>query len=311
MPAVLGAAWALLAAAFLALLLLHRAQARRHGGGTDIASAFLQDLIRYGKTKRGGGQQAAWLRRLQVPKRWFTHFYVVSILWNGFLLMRLFQAEFLGASLPPWIQIFHSAFGRELQNQNTDSERFSALLVLLLLWLHSFQRLAECLYTSVFSNGVIHIVQYCFGLGYYVAVGSTVLCQVPTNVRKGKELSVQIFWYHVIGIVMYIWASLHQHRCLVILANLRKSKSGKVLSLSHSIPFGDWFERVSCPHYFAELLIYISMAITFGFHNVTWWFVVMYVFFNQTLAAVLCHEFYQEKFTSYPKHRKAFIPFIF
>lgn len=86
--------------------------------------------------------------------------------------------------------------------------------------------------------------------------------------------------------------------------------TGEVLSLRHSIPFGDWFERVSCPHYFAELLIYISMAITFGFHNVTWWFVVLYVFFNQTLAAVLCHEFYQEKFTSYPKHRKAFIPFI-
>ncbi|XP_072192541.1 polyprenal reductase [Excalfactoria chinensis] len=310
MPAVLGAAWALLAAAFLVLLLLHRAQARRPGGGTHIASIFFQDLIRYGKTKRGE-QQAAWLRRLQVPKRWFTHFYVVSILWNGFLLIRLFQAEFLGASLPPWIQIFHSAFGRDLQDQNTDSEHFSALLVLLLLWLHSFRRLAECLNTSVFSNGVIHIAQYCFGLGYYVAVGSTVLCQVPADVRNGKGLSVQILWYHIVGIVMYVWASLHQHRCLVILANLRKSKSGEVLSLTHNIPFGDWFERVSCPHYFAELLIYISMAVTFGFHNVTWWFVVMYVFFNQTLAAVLCHEFYQEKFTSYPKHRKAFIPFVF
>ncbi|POI25862.1 hypothetical protein CIB84_010388, partial [Bambusicola thoracicus] len=115
MPVVLSAAWALLAAAFLVLLLLHRAQVRWPGGGTDVASAFFQDLIRYGKTKRGG-QQAAWLRRLQVPK--------------------------------------------------------------------SFQRLVECLYTSVFSNGVIHIVQYCFGLGYYVAVGSTVLCQVPTNVRN-------------------------------------------------------------------------------------------------------------------------------
>ncbi|NXK46204.1 PORED reductase, partial [Chauna torquata] len=247
--------------------------------------------------------------------RWFTHFYVVSVLWNGFLLIELFQLEFLGASLPPWIQRLHSAFGRDLQNQNTaDSEHFSALLVLLLLWLHSFRRLAECLCTSVFSSGVIHIVQYCFGLGYYVAVGSTVLCQVPTNVRNGKCLLksfMQICWYHAVGIVMYIWASLHQHRCLVILANLRKNKSGTVISLSHSIPFGDWFERVSCPHYFAELLIYVSMAITLGFHNVTWWFVVMYVLFNQALAAVLCHEFYQKTFTSYPKHRKAFIPFLF
>ncbi|XP_074722312.1 polyprenal reductase isoform X1 [Strix uralensis] len=311
MPAVLAAAWALLAAAFLAALLVLRRQqapARRPGGGI---SGLFQDLLRYGKTKSGGGQRPAWLRRLQVPKRWFTHFYVVSVLWNGFLLIWLFRAEFLGGSLPSWIQHVHHAPGRDSQSEDTGNEHFSALLVLLLLWLHSCRRLAECLWTSVFSNGVIHIVQYCFGLGYYIAVGSTVLCQVPADVRNGKELSVQICWYHIVGVTMYIWASLHQHRCLVILANLRKSKSGKVISLSHSIPFGDWFETVSCPHYFAELLIYVSMAITLGFHNVMWWCVVMCVLFNQALAAVLSHEFYQKNFSSYPKHRKAFIPFVF
>lgn len=71
MPAGLGAAWALLAAAFLAALLLHRAQARRPGGdgGGGTASGLFQDLIRYGKTKSGGGQRPAWLRRCQVPKR--------------------------------------------------------------------------------------------------------------------------------------------------------------------------------------------------------------------------------------------------
>ncbi|XP_064917015.1 polyprenol reductase [Columba livia] len=312
MSAVLGAAWALLSAAFLsALLLLRCAPERPPGGGFGVVFGIFQDLIRYGKTKRGCGQRPAWLRLLQVPKRWFTHFYVVSVLWNGFLLIWLFRAEFLGESLPSWIQPMHRALGRDSRSEGTDSESFSALLVLLLLWLHSCRRLAECLWTSVFSSGVIHVVQYCFGIVYYIAVGSTVLCQVPANVRNGKELSVQISWYHVVGVVMYIWASLHQHRCLVILANLRRSKSGKVVSLSHSVPFGDWFERVSCPHYFAELLIYVSMAITLGFHNVTWWCVVMYVLFNQALAAVLCHEFYQKNFSSYPKHRKALIPFIF
>ncbi|NXR32756.1 PORED reductase, partial [Zosterops hypoxanthus] len=310
--AMLAAAWALLAAAFLsALLLLRRAPAPRPGGAALVISGLFQDLIRYGKTKRGCGQAPGWLRLLQVPKRWFTHFYVVSVLWNGFLLICLFQAEFLGESLPSWIQDMHHALGRDSQSKDMGNEHFSALLVLLLLWLHSCRRLAECLWTSVFSSGVIHIVQYCFGLGYYIAVGSTVLCQVPTNVRNGKKLSVQICWYHIIGVTMYIWASLHQHRCLTILANLRKSRSGKVVSLSHSVPFGDWFESVSCPHYFAELLIYVSMAITLGIHNVTWWCVVMYVLFNQALAAVLCHEFYQKNFSSYPKHRKAFIPLVF
>ncbi|XP_067993808.1 polyprenol reductase [Melanerpes formicivorus] len=313
MPALLAAAWAVLAVAFLAALLLSRAPAWRPGGGGDgdVVSGFFQDLIRYGKTKRGGGRQPAWLHRLQVPKRWFTHFYVVSVLWNGFLLARLFQAEYLGGSLPSWIQHMQHALGRDSQSEDTDSEHFSVLLALLLLWLHSCQRLAECLWTSVFSDGVIHGVQYCFGLGYYIVLGSTLLCQVPTNSRKGEELLVHVCWYHIVGVVMYIWASLHQHRCLVILAKLRKSKSGDVVSLSHSVPFGDWFERVSCPHYFAELLIYVSLAIVLGLHNVTWWCVVLYVLFNQALAAALCQEFYQEHFSSYPKHRKAFIPLVF
>ncbi|NXD06777.1 PORED reductase, partial [Nothocercus nigrocapillus] len=289
-------------------LLLQRARARRPGGGD---SGLFQELIRYGKTKSGGERRPASLRLLDVPKRWFTHFYAVSVLWNGLLLIWLLQAQSLPGSLSSWLQHVHHALGRASQNEDMGNEYFSALLVLLLLWLHSFRRLAECLCTSVFSDGVIHIVQYCFGLGYYIALGLTVLCLVPANFRNGEELSVQICWYHIMGIVVYIWASLHQHRCLVILANLRKSKSGKVINLSHSVPYGDWFERVSCPHYFAELLIYVSMAITLGFHNVTWWFVVLYVLFNQALAAVLCHEFYQNKFSSYPKHRKAFIPFVY
>lgn len=62
----------------------------------------------------------------------------------------------------------------------------SAFLVLVFLWLHSLQRLFECLYVSVFSNAVIHIVQYCFGLLYYVLVGLTVLSQVPMDGRNGE-----------------------------------------------------------------------------------------------------------------------------
>ncbi|XP_025054131.1 polyprenol reductase, partial [Alligator sinensis] len=290
----------------------------------------------------------AWLRLGAVPKRWFTHFYVVSVTWNGFLLLLLIQALFLERPFPVWLQDLLSILSGSSQNQGrlallllstacalihmhllpfpgntlTAGQRFafirgksyeylSAFLVLLLFWLHSLRRLTECLCISVFSNGVIHIVHYCFGYAYYIGIGLTVLCQVPVNVRNGKSLWMQIGWYHTLGIIVYIWASVHHNRCHVILANLRKNKSGNVVSLNHSIPFGDWFERVSCPHYFAELLIYVSLAITFGFYNLTWWLVVMYVLFNQALAAILCHEFYLTTFSSYPKHRKAFIPFLF
>uniref|UniRef100_A0A8D0HE15 Polyprenal reductase n=1 Tax=Sphenodon punctatus TaxID=8508 RepID=A0A8D0HE15_SPHPU len=305
---MLAALWLLLGAAFLVAVLVQLLQGPPGKPPLGLDCLF-QDLIRYGKTKSGCGQRPALLQLLDVPKRWFSHFYIVSVIWNGLLLLLLIQALFLSRPLPVWLQDLLVVLGGAAQNQNAGGEHLSALLVLVLLWLHSLRRLAECLYISVFSDGVIHLVQYCFGLGYYVVMGLTVLCQMPARVGNGHFM--KICWYHVLGIIMYVWASAHQHRCHVILANLRKSKSGKVVNLDHSIPVGDWFERVSCPHYFAELLIYISMAVTFGLHNLTSWLVLLYVLFNQALAACLCHEFYLTKFSSYPQHRKAFIPFIF
>lgn len=86
--------------------------------------------------------------------------------------------------------------------------------------------------------------------------------------------------------------------------------SGTVETLAHKMPVGGWFELVSCPHYFAELLIYVSFSLLLGGRSLTWWLLVLYVLMNQALAAQLCHELYISKYKSYPKHRKAFIPFV-
>lgn len=42
-----------------------------------------------------------------------------------------------------------------------------------------------------------------------------------------EELFAQIQWNHLVGIMIFIWASIHQHMCHVILANLRKGDSGE------------------------------------------------------------------------------------
>ncbi|XP_053112945.1 polyprenol reductase isoform X2 [Hemicordylus capensis] len=251
------------------------------------------------------------LGRATLPNtQWFYHFYVVSVFWNGFLLLLVIQSLLGSWPFPIWLQDLLRILDRASQDRNEGGEFLSAFLVCLFVWLNSCRRLRECLHISVFSAGVIHIVQYLFGLCYYVLVGLTVLCQMPASVREGKDQPMIVHWYHALGLLMFVWASIHQHKCHVILANLRKNKSGKVVHLDHSIPFGDWFEMVSCPHYFAELLIYVSMAVTFGFNNLTWWLVVMYVFFNQAVSAVLCHKFYLSNFKHYPKCRKAYIPYL-
>nr|XP_055041615.1 polyprenol reductase [Misgurnus anguillicaudatus] len=270
-----------------------------------------QDLIRYGKTKENI-KRPSWQLSFDVSKSYFFHFYAVSVLWNGLLLLFSFRSVVMGEAFPDWlIDSLWCLTGRpraawkELQ--------LSVLLLQVLLWVHSLRRLLECLFVSVFSHGVIHIVQYAFGLAYYVLLGLTVLCVNACLTEEGAKsvpFSHQLTWYHVSGVFLFIWASLLQHRSLSLLAKLRTDHSGKVKSLAHKMPCGDWFEWVSCPHYLAELLIYTAMSVCCGCSSVTWWMVVLYVLYNQALAAQLCHDYYRSKFETYPCHRKAFIPYI-
>uniref|UniRef100_A0A7P0T816 Polyprenal reductase n=1 Tax=Homo sapiens TaxID=9606 RepID=A0A7P0T816_HUMAN len=173
----LRAVWLTLTAAFLLTLLLQLLPP-----GLLPGCAIFQDLIRYGKTKCGEPSRPAACRAFDVPKRYFSHFYIISVLWNGFLLWCLTQSLFLGAPFPSWLHGLLRILGAA-QFQGGELA-LSAFLVLVFLWLHSLRRLFECLYVSVFSNVMIHVVQYCFGLVYYVLVGLTVLSQVPMDGRN-------------------------------------------------------------------------------------------------------------------------------
>lgn len=154
------------------------------------------------------------------------------------------------------------------------------------------------------------MVQYLFGLLYYIVLGMTALSSEHPVKRESDSLFAQLTWCHVAGCALFILASLLQHQSMVLLARLRTGKSGNIETLVHKMPAGGFFELVSCPHYFAELLIYISLSVVSGGLSLSWWLVVFYVFFNQALAAQLCHDLYKSKYESYPRKRKAFIPFV-
>ena len=85
---------------------------------------------------------------------------------------------------------------------------------------------------------------------------------------------------------------------------------GKVVTNKYSIPSEYWFELVTCPHYFAEIMVYISFAVIMLGHNLQWWAIMAMVFTNLIMNAIFTHSWYLEKFPDYPKGRKAIIPFI-
>lgn len=76
------------------------------------------------------------------------------------------------------------------------------------------------------------------------------------------------------------------------------------------MPSGGLFELISCPHYFAEILIYISLAIVQCGLSVTWWLVVCFVVVNQVIMGISNHQWYLNKFPNYPRNRRAVIPFL-
>lgn len=110
-------------------------------------------------------------------------------------------------------------------------------------------------------------------------------------------------WHYLMGYFFYFGVQ------LTILANAPIS-SGNVVTLNHTIPQGGMFAYVSCPHYMAELAIYCALSVVVGQPNTTWWLMMAWNWSNQVAVSFFSHNWYRENFPSYPKHRKAIIPFV-
>ncbi|XP_073896097.1 polyprenal reductase isoform X23 [Macaca fascicularis] len=256
----LRAVWLTLTAAFLLTLLLQLLPP-----GLLPGCAIFQDLIRYGKTKCGEPPRPAACRAFDVPKRYFSHFYIISVLWNGFLLWCLSQSLFLGAPFPSWLHGLLRILGAA-QFQGGELA-LSAFLVLVFLWLHSIRRLFECLYVSVFSNVMIHVVQYCFGLVYYVLVGLTVLSQVPMD---GRNEEVPYFHFALVS-ANYIASNDHKsfgwtQWLMAVIPAFWEAKAGGVLEPRSSRPasamyqssillLGSWMLELLQPHWAMKIKV--------------------------------------------------------
>lgn len=88
---------------------------------------------------------------------------------------------------------------------------------------------------------------------------------------------------------------------------MRKSKNGKVVTQKHLLPQGGYFNSVSAPHMYFEVLMYIAL---FGllYENITAFYILVWVLSNQVHNALMTHKWYQENFKDYPKDRKAIFP---
>lgn len=110
--------------------------------------------------------------------------------------------------------------------------------------------------------------------------------------------------FFVVGTLMFGVGWLINLHSDTVLIHLRKPGE-----TGYKIPKGGFFRWVSAPNYFGELLEWLGWAIaTWSLAGLAFW---VYTAANLVPRAITNHRWYHEKFTDYPKERKALVPYLF
>ncbi|KAJ3680077.1 hypothetical protein LUZ60_016355 [Juncus effusus] len=293
-----------------------------------------------GKTLKGSS-------KFTVPQRFFLHFYIVGSILTTVLLLSIWLyaytkfAHLSSDSLNFSTIVSQLTGGSNNFFQNTPSINlkeknlaWQTVFLLLLMEIQVLRRLHETLNVFHYSPSArLHILGYLTGLFFYIMVPLSIASpcineamffmkgQIEEFIVKGRarmpDLNVDFFglvkpllglsWRHLIGALIFFWGSIHQFRCHAILGSLRENKGAD----EYVIPYGDWFKYVSCPHYFAEIVIYAGILVASGGSDITIWLLFIFVVVNLGFAAAETHRWYKQKFEDYPKSRRAIIPFIY
>lgn len=108
----------------------------------------------------------------------------------------------------------------------------------------------------------------------------------------------------VIGLILFILGMYVNLKSDYYLISLRKAGE-----TSYKIPKGGWFQYISCPNHFGEMLEWLGFAIIAG--SLPAWSFFIWTAANLIPRALSHHKWYKKTFEDYPKNRKAIIPHLF
>lgn len=143
-----------------------------------------------------------------------------------------------------------------------------------------------------------------------------------TGYINGRSLSVfsdfsdadlrrPTFW---IGLTLFFFGLYTNIKADHMVFALRRNRDAKAEAstdpkLRYSIPRGFLFDFISCPNYFGEIVEWIGFAL--ATKSPAAWNFAIFTFANLFPRALSTHKWYKETFgDSYPKDRKAAIPFV-
>ncbi|KAJ5713765.1 uncharacterized protein N7483_010946 [Penicillium malachiteum] len=189
-----------------------------------------------------------YLATWQVPHSYFTQFYVASVLSSVFWA---FQLAFRG-------NVFQFIATRLSKEHTEQSMTLTQVLICwILLAIQGSRRLWECYKFAKPSTSQMWVFHWIVGLAFYLGAGiaiwiegsATVLTRSLTlrDVQMSNAPTLRTFFC----VPLFMIASGLQHDCHHFLFSLKK----------YTLPDHPIFRSVVCPHYGAECVIYLSLAI--------------------------------------------------
>jgi 3-oxo-5-alpha-steroid 4-dehydrogenase 1 len=131
------------------------------------------------------------------------------------------------------------------------------------------------------------------------ALNGWFLSQLGTHLHNGSWLIDMRF---IGGLILFAVGFGIAKQSDAILASLRKPGE-----TGYKIPYGGLYRYISCPNYLGEILQWSGFALA-GWSLPALAFVA-FTSANLIPKAIASHRWYREKFSDYPKDRKAIIPF--
>ncbi|KAI8322019.1 hypothetical protein GQ54DRAFT_297628 [Martensiomyces pterosporus] len=199
-------------------------------------------FIKYGKTRRADAPDSAedsasekslfvraleWFAQQTVPKYMFAQFYSIGVIVSALLTMDIvgwnkYQTNQHLASVAPK---FYLQFYMDLEENQFGHPRGHfvafphklAIIALGMYNLHVILRLKETVYDQPATNARMHVGQYAVGVLFYIVTPFAVVAD--SFYSPGWEAGSP--WTVVVGIAVFLWASVRQWRCHHILFKLR------------------------------------------------------------------------------------------
>jgi len=215
----------------------------------------------------------------------------------------VFFMEYFG----PWIIVLLWAlrpkflYSEEVQADLANEYHWVAKLGILCWSLHFLKREYETFFVHVFSNPTMPLSNLFKNCTYYWSFGAVVGYPL-THPSFHKWVPSDDTVY--IGLAIFILSEIGNYVCHVKLRNLRPPGSKE-----RKIPRGFLFELVSCPNYTCEVMSWVGFSIMTNI-RMSWLFTLV-GFLQMTEWAIKKHKNYKKDFKeSYPKGRKAIVPFV-